>query len=316
MTFIKNIATQSLVRVGWIPLLLISTALHVGVVLGFIVANLPTQSHPLGAPSNDTPSLTIQLRSEASIGQIVTSSAPAHIEPQQTKSVPVFSSTTSVSKHPAPSANAFALKDRAQLSGLRDAILSPPTAPHVDSRQGIVFILDISGSMYEPYAGSTRLALARQILAERIRDLRDGAPFAITVYGETARRSGPLVPASDSTRAAALSFINQEYDCGGGTNLPVGLALAQELDMGAIVLITDGDLNMAPAELLPRVQSIIGAAGHCPALAVIAIAPRPQTKDEQLLQALVDQEGGTYQTGPDSALTAALTPKTAVVATP
>ena len=48
----------------------------------------------------------------------------------------------------------------------------------------MVFILDISGSMYEPYAGSTRLAYARQTLSRRIRALKDGTPFAITLYAD------------------------------------------------------------------------------------------------------------------------------------
>ena len=48
-----------------------------------------------------------------------------------------------------------------------EAVLSPCPAPRLDGANGVVFILDISGSMYEPYAGSTRLACARQILAGR-----------------------------------------------------------------------------------------------------------------------------------------------------
>ena len=153
-------------------------------------------------------------------------------------------------------------------------------------------------------------------MARRIRDLSDGTPFAVTVYGETARRSGPLVRANNATRDAAIQFINQEYDCGGGTNFPVGLALAQELDMGAIVLVTDGDLNMAPAEILPQVRKIMGAAGQSPALTIVAVAPRPQTKDQQLLQEIAQQEGGTLQSGPNGDLTASLTSNKSDIGTP
>jgi hypothetical protein len=92
--------------------------------------------------------------------------------------------------------------------------------------------------------------------------------------------------------------------------------LAQQLDPGAIVLITDGDLNMTPAELLPRIKSTMGAAGSCPALTIVAVAPRPETKDQQLLQELALQEGGTLQSSPDGDLTASLTPKKSDIGTP
>ena len=190
--------------------------------------------------------MLLQLRSEAFVSHSVTSSFAAPVKPHEKGTVPILSNRVSIADKAAPSPNALALKDRAQTASLRDALLSPSKAPHVNSRLGVVFILDISGSMYERYESSTRLALARQILTQRIHDLPDGTPFALTVYGETARRSGPLVLTNNATREAAIYFLNQEYDCGGGTNLPAGLDLAQQLDAGSIVLITDGDLNMSP----------------------------------------------------------------------
>jgi hypothetical protein len=316
MTLIKNVATQLIVRVGWLPLLLVSTALHVGAVIIVLVVGLPSASHPLGASSPEIPSMLLQLRSEESIGRSMVAYHPAHIQAPEKGTVPILSKSESVADLAAPAPNALALKDRPKPASLRDAILSPSPAPRVNSRAGVVFILDISGSMYERYAGSTRLAIARQILNERVRHLADGTPFAITVYGETARRSGPLVAANDATRTAAIYFLNQEYDCGGGTNFPVGLALAQELDMGAIVLVTDGDLNMDATDLLPRVRKIMGSTGQCPSLTIIAVAPRPQTKDQQLLQELAQQQGGTLQTSPNGDLTASLTPGNSDVGTP
>jgi hypothetical protein len=170
--------------------------------------------------------------------------------------------------------------------------LDPAAAPSVDGRTGIVFVLDISGSMYEPYAGATRLAFARQILAQRVRALKEGTPFSIVVYGETTRRSGPLVPADDSTRAAAIAFLNHDYDCGGGTDLPRGLISAEELHMGSVLLVTDGDLNANSNVLLPKVRDILDGGAS---LAVIGIGPRSNTDANDLLQALADQEEGTYQ---------------------
>jgi uncharacterized protein with von Willebrand factor type A (vWA) domain len=195
--------------------------------------------------------------------------------------------------------SALALKDASQphVRWPSASELSPSRAPHLNRRDGIVFILDISGSMYEPYAGSTRLALARQLLAQRIRALKPGTLFAIAVYGETALTSGPLVPANDATRQAAIRFLDQDYPCGGGTNLPAGLDAAENLGMGAIVLVTDGDLNMSKAELLPQVDRILGAPGQSPSLTVLAIGPRPNTDAREILRAVAAQQDGTYLVG-------------------
>ncbi len=196
--------------------------------------------------------------------------------------------------HPVPPPTpAFALKQDAKVHVRwpAESPLNPSSAPHLNGREGIVFVLDISGSMYEAYAGSTRLAVARQILTQRLQALKNGTPFAIVVYGETTRRSGPLVAASDATREAAIQFINRDYDCGGGTDLPAGLACAEELQMGAVLLVTDGDLNANANELLPKVSEILG---DSTSMTVIGISPRPKTNARELLQGLADQEGGSY----------------------
>jgi len=175
-----------------------------------------------------------------------------------------------------------------------EAVLSPIPPPPLNSREGVVFLLDVSGSMYEPFAGSTRLNMARQELARRIRALKDGTPFSLIVYAQTARRSGPLVAATNETREAAVRFIMEDYDCGGGTNLPVGLASAQELHAGQIVLVSDGDLNISQIDLAANGRKLLGAPGHSPLLSVVGIAPRSTTDAERLLQGLADQQNGNY----------------------
>ena len=156
-------------------------------------------------------------------------------------------------------------------------------------------MLDVSGSMYEPYAGSTRLTYARQILGERIRALKNGTPFAIVLYAQTALPSGPLVAASAATREAAVRFILRDVDCGGGTNLPEGLAVARRLHTGDILLATDGDLNTTVQNLSSRARDILGEGKQGPNLEVIGIGPRSTENADQLLQMLADQQGGTYQ---------------------
>ena len=172
-----------------------------------------------------------------------------------------------------------------------DTILAGGGGPHLNG--GVVFVLDISGSMYESYAGATRLALARKFLARQIAALPDGIPFAITFYGETTRRSGPLVAANRLTRLAAIHYLGEDYDLGGGTNLPAGLDTAEELRPAGIVIVTDGDLNIAEGKLMSEARRILGQPG--PQLSIFAIAPRRGTGDAELLQDLAHQQIGTYQ---------------------
>jgi len=172
-----------------------------------------------------------------------------------------------------------------------EAILSGRGGPHLDG--GVVFLLDISGSMYEAYAGATRLALARKFVDRQIAALPNGTPFAIALYGERTKRSGPLIAAGNASRTAAMQYLSQDYDCGGGTNLPAGLEVAEELQPSTIILVTDGDLNIANDKLMKDARRILGRPG--PQLSVYAIAPRRNTDDESLLENLVRQQAGSYQ---------------------
>jgi hypothetical protein len=175
-----------------------------------------------------------------------------------------------------------------------DAVLRPVPAPRLDGTKGVVFVLDVSGSMYEPYGGATRLAFARQEINQRVRALPDGTPFAVVLYAKTAYASGPLVEANSETREAAVRFIMRDVNCNGGTNLPAGLAAARALNTGALVLATDGDLNISCTDLMLQAQKILGEAGTCPSMLILGIAPRTDTTAEHLLQDLAGLERGSY----------------------
>jgi Mg-chelatase subunit ChlD len=92
-----------------------------------------------------------------------------------------------------------------------------------------------------------------------------------------------------------MRFILRDVDCGGGTNLPEGLAAARRLHTGDILLATDGDLNTTVQNLSSRARDILGEGKQGPNLEVIGIAPRSTENADQLLQMLADQQGGTYQ---------------------
>jgi hypothetical protein len=291
-------------------MLLASLAFHVGLAVTVAFSILPGASNSPAAPITpvaDAPSILL-LRSRATPTFVSTQSVTANPPPVVAiaKLPAVFPSPASVPIEkvaPVIESPALALEanPNAHVRAIApDSVLSPNPAPPLNSAEGIVFILDISGSMYEPYAGSTRIALARQCLARQIAALKNGTPFAITLYALRACNSGPLVAANDATRGAAVRFVMREVDCGGGTNLPAGFASAQQLHPGALVLVTDGDLNSTAFSLAAKTRDLLGPYGQCPNLTIIGIAPRTSEQAEPLLQSLADQEGGTYRAQPEA----------------
>jgi len=283
-------------------MLVLSLALHVTVAGGIALSSFHWPAPPAVALSEPTPPTVMLLQSETipplpprqpatarpmmthSIATTQPAAVPDPSPPTTEKALPVLAQS------PVPEAN-----PNAHIAALPpEAVLSPSPPPCLNGTDGVVFILDISGSMYEPYAGSTRLAYAREALSRRIRSLKDGTPFAITLYALRTCASGPLVAANDATREAAVRFLMRDVDCGGGTNLPAGLAAAEQLHPGALVLATDGDLNISAFRLRTEARDILGPEGHGPDLTIVGVAPRPDAGAERLLQGLADQQGGTY----------------------
>ena len=281
-------------RIGLPRMLLISFALHLSLAIAVLLTlQIRSSSRPVSAAApRATLVFTLPAVRVTPRELLTASTSPAPARP--VISPTTFAAPSHLSKYDVAAHLPTTLPPLREHSPRpADQVLAPSPAPRLNSRDGVVFVLDISGSMYEPYAGTTRLTLARQWLGERLRSLKDGTPFALVVYGERALRSGPLVAANDATREAAVRFIDQEYDCGGGTNLPAGLTLASQSRVGGIVVVTDGDLNMEPTELLPQVHAILGSPG--PALTLVGISPRANTGDQKLLASVVHQQGGTLQ---------------------
>jgi hypothetical protein len=284
-------------------MLTVSLAFHVSVAAGITLSYfhgsvIPVAASPEAAPpivmvlhSEETPALPFRQPALAKPAiRIIALTSPAALpspaQPLVGKARPAVTPPPALALEANPNAHIQALPP--------EAVLSPSPAPHLNGAGGVVFLLDISGSMYEPFAGSTRLAFARETMSRQIRALKNGTPFAITLYALSARASGPLVAANDATREAAVRFIMRDADCGGGTNLPAGLASAEQLHPGALVLVSDGDLNTTAFNLAAKARDILGPEGHCPNLTIVGIAPRANTGDERLLQGLADQQGGTY----------------------
>jgi Mg-chelatase subunit ChlD len=284
-------------------MLALSLAFHACVAAGIALAYFHKDSAPLVVSPTVPPSDTVMLlhsmqtpvvsqpaRTRPLIPAVIaTSTVPLPVLP-----LPVVEKTPVISL-PATAAVVEANPNARVRAIPPDAVLSPSPAPHLNSADGIVFILDISGSMYEPYNGTTRLALAREILSRQILALKDGTPFAVTLYALRATTSGPLVVAGPATREAAVRFVMRDVDCGGGTNLPAGLASAGQLHPGALIVVTDGDLNMSSNDLTTKAAAILGSRDRSPNFNLIGIAPRINAGAERLMQKLTDYVGGTYQ---------------------
>lgn len=302
-------------------MLTISVALHAIAAGGLVITHYCANTTPLlTSTAVDSPSIIL-------LSSVETPNFQQHLSAKRTPTNPVLTSMPTAVPLPAQSVDSKEVSVAAPAPSLAleanpnahlrsvppEMILSPAHAPHLDGSNGVVFILDVSGSMYESYAGTTRLALARETLCQQIRAMKDGTPFAITLYAEHAYTSGPLVAASDVTRDAAIRFIMRDVNCGGGTDLPAGLASATELKTGLLVLVSDGDLNISAVKLLTKAQAILGSEKHGPSLSIIAVAPRPNTPAKQLLQGLANQEGGGYralQVNTDASLLTATATKT------
>ncbi len=283
-------------------MLILSLVLHLGLALALTLSHHRPASTTLAAASGSPTVNLILLRSfdtpDPTVAPVVTATHPS--VPGKATFRPAPSAPPEVATKPGaaapPPSLALAARMNARLRALPpEAILSPNHAPHLDGSNGIVFLLDISGSMCEPFQNSTRLTFAREALCRRIRALGEGTPFAVILYADRSSRSGPLVGASEATRDAAERFVWRDVNCGGGTNLPDGLAWAAQLHAGRLLVVSDGELNMRPTELLTKSRAVLGLKGKSPVLNILAIAPRATTDDGLLLQSLASQQGGTYQ---------------------
>ena len=109
----------------------------------------------------------------------------------------------------------------------------------------LVFLIDTSGSMADP----TKLPLLKQSFRLMVDQLRPQDQVAIVEYAGSAGQA--LAPTSASDRSAILAAING-LGAGGGTNGQGGLeqayavaaTMAEDGEVGRVILATDGDFNV------------------------------------------------------------------------
>ena len=109
---------------------------------------------------------------------------------------------------------------------------------------GVIFILDISGSMgfnYTPDAQLFHDYFTKELMAT-INRLHGEHHFNIVVFNDGARRwKNSLIQANDATKAEALAYVKKQKPWN-GTNLAHALEVAfQEKEVQQIYIMTDGD---------------------------------------------------------------------------
>ncbi|MDB4883388.1 MAG: hypothetical protein JWL95_2154 [Gemmatimonadetes bacterium] len=155
---------------------------------------------------------------------------------------------------PAPSSREAPLRITTEVSAApwndrHDLVRIALRARDVDMRRApasnLVFLIDVSGSMYGP----GRLPLVKQSLALLVNELREEDRVAIVVYAGSAGLVLPSTSGGDKQRIlAALDGL----EAGGSTAGGAGIRLAYDVARGnfirsgnnRVILCTDGDFNV------------------------------------------------------------------------
>lgn len=120
----------------------------------------------------------------------------------------------------------------------------------------IVFVLDTSGSMMSPTAGSmgdTRIEMAKRELIQAISNLSPDVGFSIVIYNSDTRAwQKNLVPATPSNKTQAANYVGK-LSPGGGTMTGKALQDAFRFDIEAIYLLSDGYPSENPQQIIQQV---------------------------------------------------------------
>lgn len=109
----------------------------------------------------------------------------------------------------------------------------------------LVFLIDVSGSMYGP----TRLELVKSSLKLLVNNLRDEDKVAIVVYAGSAGEVLPSTPGSDKQKIKdALDRLTAGGSTAGGAGIKLAYKIAKDNFIkggnNRIILCTDGDFNV------------------------------------------------------------------------
>ncbi|MFN8543657.1 MAG: VWA domain-containing protein [Candidatus Binatia bacterium] len=166
------------------------------------------------------------------------------------------------------------------------------------ARGDVIFILDASGSMYARLDGKEKIAIAKDVLVNLVRDLPDDLALGLQVYGH--RRKGDcndiemLVPAGAARKEAVIKAV-QALNPKGETPLAASVAAAGEAIKASerdatVVLVSDGKETCAgdPCATIKSLRE----QGINMRLHVVGFAVAEDEK--QQLTCMADAGGGRY----------------------
>ena len=159
----------------------------------------------------------------------------------------------------------------------------------------IVFIIDVSGSMYEKTGTTTRMARVFGELEQTIWSLAPEQKFNIVLFATKAvALTAAPVNATGENKMRASAFLASDVDCGGTTNMGEGLALAMAMRPEMILLLTDGEADSSPDSI--KAQTELLRKKFCPSVKIYAVGFYLEAKSapEQLLQDLTSSSNGEY----------------------
>lgn len=184
-----------------------------------------------------------------------------------------------------------------------DADLIPagplPKLYSLPSGQSVVFLLDQSGSMFEPVAGTTRARLAMGQLFKWLDLVGNDNLFNIVLYARKVLTFQPTpITVSPTERKNARNFLRSENDCGGTTEFLAGLEAALNNKPDTILIITDGDLNLAPYVVLRGARELRQRLSPSTRINVLGVYVRPATGAADTLARLARENDGQLELWP------------------
>jgi hypothetical protein len=159
----------------------------------------------------------------------------------------------------------------------------------------IVFIIDVSGSMYEKTGTTTRMARVFHELEQTIWSLAPDQKFNIVLFATTVVPLAPApVNATEENKRLSVEFLDSDVDCGGTTNMGRGLAMALSMKPDMIMLLTDGEADNGPESIKSQVDLL--RRKFCPAVRICSVGFYLEggSVPEQLLQDLSGSANGEY----------------------
>lgn len=169
----------------------------------------------------------------------------------------------------------------------------------------VVFVVDVSGSMYETVpGGGTRLSAALDQVAGAVEDLEPGREFNIVLFaGSTLWFAGRPVPADEDVKHAALQFLRDDHDLDGVTDLGAGIVDALSQQPGEIILVTDGLPNTRLDTLFAEVADTQERIGRPARIHAVGCCVSAGGGAEAFLQRLCAAHRGTYRAWKGTRLT-------------